>query len=215
MGGFGSGRTGGKAKADSCCSLDVNRLQRGGCLVEGWSGNWQWSRGGQPAGSIVIQTHGGHLVLSYRSRSGGEWEDVKETVRLVPIPCRYGGTRMYFECPGVVGGSACARRVAKLYASGGYFLCRHCYRLAYYSQSEDRWDRLMRRANKIRARLGGAPGTATPFPARPKGMWHRTYERLRRRGLEAQMRADEAFVETAQKLLARVHRPKQRKGFWG
>ena len=215
MGGFGSGRTAGRAKADSCCSLDVNRLQRAGCLAEGRSASWQWSRGGEPAGSIGMQAHRDHLVLSYRWRSAGEWEDMKETVRLVRVQCRYGGTRPYFECPGVVGGRACVRRVAKLYASGRYFLCRHCYRLAYGSQSEGRWDRLMRRANKIRTRLGGSPGTATPFPERPKGMWRRTYERLRRRGLEAQMRADEAFVVTAQKLLARVQRPKQRKGFWG
>jgi hypothetical protein len=34
--------------------------------------------------------------------SGGEWHDVKETVRIVRIPCRFGGSRPYFACPGVV-----------------------------------------------------------------------------------------------------------------
>jgi hypothetical protein len=43
------------------------------------------------------------LNLTYRVRvSGGEWHDVKETVRIVRIPCRFGGSRPYFACPGVV-----------------------------------------------------------------------------------------------------------------
>ena len=79
------------------------------------------------------------------------------------VPCRFGGTRPYFMCPGVVNGVTCGRRVAKLLASGRYFLCRHCYRLAYDSQSESAWGRALRRANKIRMRLGGDPGVAAPF----------------------------------------------------
>jgi hypothetical protein len=99
---------------------------------------------------------------------------VAETVRIVRVPCRSGGARPYFICPGVVNGVACRRRVAKLYGPGRYFLCRHCYRLAQASQSEGRWDRPLHRANKIRQRLGGEPGMDAPFPDRPKGMWRRT-----------------------------------------
>ena len=54
-------------------------------------------------------------------------------------------------------GVACRRRVGKLYGAGRYFLCRHCYRLAHASQHEDEWGRALRRANKIRRRLGGEP----------------------------------------------------------
>jgi hypothetical protein len=38
-----------------------------------------------------------------------------------------------------------------------YFLCRHCYRLAYASQREDRYDRALRRANNIPFGLAGSP----------------------------------------------------------
>jgi hypothetical protein len=39
----------------------------------------------------------------------GEWEDVAETVRIVRVPCRFGGARPYFICPGFVNGVACGR----------------------------------------------------------------------------------------------------------
>ena len=148
------------------------------------------------------------MHLAYRVRiGGGEWEDVAETVRIVRLPCRFGGARPYFVCPGVVNGIACGRRVAKLHGPGRYFLCRHCYRLAHASQSEGTWDRTLRRANKIRQRLGGDPGMATPFPPKPKGMWRRTYERLREQAFDAEMRADEAFSIQAERLLARIDKP--------
>jgi hypothetical protein len=132
---------------------------------------------------------------------GGKWEDVEETVRIVRAPCRFGGARPYFICPGVVNGIGCGRSVAKLHGLGRYFLCRHCYRLAHASQSEGRWDRTLRRANRIRQRLGGDPGMAAPFPKKPKGMWRRTYERLRRQAFDAEMQADEAFALQAARLL--------------
>jgi hypothetical protein len=116
-----------------------------------------------------------------------------ETVRIVRVPCRFGGARPYFICPG--GGTECGRRIAKLYLSGRYFLCRHCDDLPYASQSEAAPDRAFRRASKIRARLGGQPGILSPFPDRPKGMWQRTYARLRHSTLEAEMLANEAFEQ--------------------
>ena len=70
--------------------------------------------------------------------AGGDWQDVAETVRIVHVACRFGGSRPYFVCPGMVNGVACGRRVAKLAVCiGALFLCRHCHRLGHASQGED------------------------------------------------------------------------------
>jgi len=216
MGGLGSGRPSGSGcdLVEAYRALDVNRLRRSGCLAPGWSGGWQWTHDGEQVAWIGLRAEVDWLHISYRVRiGGGAWEDVEETVRLVRVPCRLGGTRPYFLCPGVVNGVACGRRVVKLHAGGRYFLCRRCYRLAYASQREDAWDRALRRASKIRQRLGGEPGMDALVPKRPKGMWRRTYERLWEQVLEAETLAEEVFELQAEALLARIKQKGNRR-YW-
>src|SRR5262249_26755541 len=150
---------------------------------------------------------------NYR-RNGEEWQNAQEAVPVVQVPRRFGASRPYFICPGLVNGINCGRRVAKLYGAARYFLCRHCCRLAYASQNEGVWDRALRRANKTGNVFGGEPGMAAPFPQKPKGMWRRTYERLREQAIKAEMLAEEALEIQADRLLARIHNPKRTRKFW-
>jgi hypothetical protein len=224
MGGFGSTRwayISTKDTVESSRSLDINRLKRAGCLEPGYRGGWEWSQDGERVASIRFRRDDNGLVLSYRVRQhGGEWQDVEQPTPIVWMPCRFGGERPYFVCPGIVNGIACGRRVSKLYGAGTYFLCRHCYRLAYASQREDRYDRALRRANNIRMRLGGEPGTASLFPNRPKGMHHETYERLQSAVFSAEILAEERLVIFLGRLQRREHRTHHRvaggprKEFW-
>ena len=210
MGGFGSGRPRGSSRrrVEDCRVLDVNQLHRAGCLRAGWSGGGQWSHDGAEGGLIHLCAEPGRLHLSYRLCVAGAWEDAAETVDIVHVPCRLGGTRPYFRCPGVVGAIACGRRVAKLYGPGRHLRCRHCHRLIYASQSASEVQRRRRRAGKVRRRLGGGPGLFAPPP--PKGMPLDVYARLLDQLLAAEALAEEACARLLERLLERIERSGRR-----
>src|SRR5262249_16840326 len=79
---------------------------------------------------------------------------------------------------GTINGRTCWRRVTILYDAGYYFLCRHCYNLAYEIQSEDLLDRRMRKARKLRERLGVSEKLHEPIVWKPPRMHWKTFSRL-------------------------------------
>lgn len=89
-------------------------------------------------------------------------------------PCNFGGHRIWFRCPTL----RCGRRVKKLYAVQRLFGCRKCLCLDYPAQRTDRIGRVELRANKIRRRLGWAPGILNPMGDRPRHMHCRVFNRL-------------------------------------
>lgn len=196
MGGYGSGRPAWRPKAEQFRNIDVNRLRKAGLLKAGYSGGWQWTVDGEKVASISMRAETGRLVLIYRiRRDGGDWQDVEEPIPLEETACTYGGARLWFRCPGVRNGKWCGRRVGKLFLGQRYFVCRHCLRLAYSSQSEEPMNRLNRRANKLRMALGGEPGTASLPPRKPKGMHWRTYWRKMDAIDEADAAGEMAFAQ--------------------
>ena len=138
--------------------------------------------------------------------AGEDWEPVTLPVKITYVDCNFGGHRPFYLCPGIINGKHCGRRVGKLFAGGRYFLCRHCYQIAYASQSEPRYDRMLRRANKLRMALGGEPGTANWIAQKPKGMWQRTYHRKRCEIEWCEDQANVAFVEKFAHMLSKEDR---------
>lgn len=175
MGGWGSGQwQSAKNLTSDMWVLDVRRLQRDGLLAAGQWFMWRWYHDGEEIASIQIRVNDDHVILNYRARNPERAsQSLDYPVLLDWTACHLGGRRAWFRCPA----RGCSRRVAVLYG-GTIFACRHCHRLAYASQRETPDDRAMRRAGKIRRRLGWKPGIANPGGDKPKGMHWRTFEKL-------------------------------------
>jgi hypothetical protein len=150
----------------------VRRLQRDGFLTPGRTFDWQWKSGNKTMATVNVHTEKNKLTLSHKHKPNvNEWKDVSYPIWLDWTWCNYGDWRAWFLCPG------CGRRVAILYG-GATFACRHCYKLAYPCQRETALDRVARRANRIRRRLGWEEGILNLPSGKPKGMHWNTFERL-------------------------------------
>ncbi len=114
MGGPGSGRWRGRGceTVESYRFLDVNRLSKG-YLRPGLSSVYHWTDGNEVA-SIKLHAEAGRLHLSYCVCLGDEKrKDVAEIIPIVRVPCRLGGSRTYFICPGFQNGRSCGRRARR------------------------------------------------------------------------------------------------------
>jgi hypothetical protein len=173
-------------KVEDRRSIPIRRLHKAGGLTPGWHGAWLWlDDNGQVA---FLEFAGGRDHVLVRHWSILEDSRLKSVDRLLGIlwrPCPFGGERPFFLCP------ACKRPRLRLYDMLSFFMCRVCARLFHASRSENPQTRALRRAYKLRMRLGGAPDAVEPIPPRPKGMhWH-TYERLTDEIMDREMMADE------------------------
>ena len=205
MGGWGSGRTGGRPTADASCRIDLAWMLRTGRAKPGaWlSGTLNWTRGGEPSGSIgyqAIMHEPGEerLELTYTRGSGEDQERVQQTVCLCFTVPNYGGRRWWMICP------FRNVRVGKLYLppGGDRFASRHAWRLGYHIQRVGKHDRASERLFRLQAKLGGEQGMGA-FPRRPKGMWQRTWERHLESYWELDEAADAEFATLAAKLFGR------------
>ena len=140
MGGYGSGRSGGRPTTDSGLTLTLLRDQlfRPGCA---WGGSLVWTNTttGERIGSISYEAHlgqeSGRVRLKYTTtRLDGERRESDYWIQLETTPQPFGGRRWWFVCPRT------ERRAAKLYLPTGAFTfaSRQAYRLAYRSQREAR-----------------------------------------------------------------------------
>lgn len=175
MGGIGSGRRwhwDAKSTTDDYRRLDVRRWARDGLLEPGNVFGWQWSQHGERVADIQVTIEDFGARLKYRAKdSGGDWKPMEYSVCFVSQRCHFGGHRKWFVCPA----RGCGRRVAILYG-GKVFACRHCYQLAYPSQREERFQRVARRSDRIKRRLGWDDDARHGL--KPKGMHWATFALL-------------------------------------
>ncbi len=150
------------------------QLNKEGYLKAHTAGTFNWSIGGHTLCSIGYRLYIGKMNIHYIHRSDcGESVSTQQDIIFDRTKCNYGGSRLWFKC------SKCGRRVAVLYYLTGGFLCRHCHNLTYASQQEDKEYRMMRKASKIRKRLGAVDSLLSPIWEKPKYMHQSTFDRLR------------------------------------
>ncbi len=181
MGGYGSGRTGGRPTTESGLTLTLSKLLRDKLFRPGSacysSLIWTDTSTGERIGSIGYEAHlgpdSGRVRLKYTTtRWDGEKRESDYWIQLETTPQPFGGRRWWFICPQTGG------RARKLYLPTGAFTfaSRQAYRLAYACQRESARDRASRRAFKLRGKLGGEGGIGDSIP-KPKWMRWPTYER--------------------------------------
>lgn len=212
MGGYGSGRQGGRPTVESGLTLDINRLLRQHAFFPGQhvSGVLRWSntRTRESVATIgyeasLVNLEGAWARLHYTA--DGTAKDYR--VQLEATPCHYGGLRWWWICP------ASGLRAGKLYLPSGatMFAARKAYRLGYQSQREGAMDRTHARQARVYRKLGGTyEYHEQPPPRRPKGMHHTTYERLEVELYAAMDAHEAAFITGASTLVGRLQRAEAR-----
>lgn len=219
MGGFGSGRQGGRPTVEACRSikLDINELMR--CTRRATTGQdvcslgpfrWTSTRTGDQrpwaAGLVTFELTGerGHADLlfsvNHASRPTGRR---RQRVRLEAMPCRFGGQRWWWVC------ASTGRRCAVLYLPNGGRLFlgrgRGGYDLAYQSQRGTPLDRSHVRLARLYQRLGAEyRGLDDAPPPRPKWMHQRTYARFVEEWDDVMDQHDELLFVSTERLLQRA-----------
>ncbi len=202
MGGIGSGRWGARATrptVETTPSVDVLAWYRAGVLRAGIAFDNVWRCWEDEAVFHVRVSEPGSVVVTYRV-GGDAPEPVEERVSVEWSLWSFRGPRPAFTCP------RCARRAMRLYA-GPRLACRICHQLAYESQREDREALALRRARKLRGRLGAFGGVLGPMPGCPRGMWWRTYDRV----FNQIVTAERVGARKMLRLLARTDRRRMRR----
>jgi hypothetical protein len=174
------------ARCESLRCIDVRELPR---LQPLQPAVFHWSSDGS-AFDVIMAADSHVLTIFEKCFVAGVKKWATQSITIRWTKCHFGGLRPWFNCPG----QNCNRRVGKLYWADGCFVCRRCLGLAYESQQQNPGVRAARRAEKIRARLGGT--AAEPFRVKPRGMHWRTYRRLCEEAEKAEAAAHNWLLES-------------------
>lgn len=177
MGGYNSGRWGGRPTTNMSLRIDIGWMIRTGRARPGSlvTGTLSWSIGSEAAGSINYRADMCDPMLSYLHLSyqrTRERETATQSIRLIFTEPNFGGRRWWMVCP------SRHVRVGKLYKPNGgdCFAGRKAWRLGYNSQRIERSQRPFEKLFRLQRKLGQEQGWDAGLE-RPKGMWHRTFQR--------------------------------------
>lgn len=167
MGGFRSGRGGGRKKCEATPRLGVADLLKYPWVPDGFLIPGSFGRNY----CFEINRQGDRVLLE------AYWLEPRRVfeVRLYRHPQPFGGARCYLLCPW------CGGRSVHVYWRKGVFACRHCLRLAYTSQSETAMSRAGRRFRKRKQIIGNAD--RKPYRMRQETFLEFRREYLRRRDI--------------------------------
>ena len=190
MGGFGSGRKCGQPIVEAGPVLDLAWMLRTGLATLGANvtGTLTWTCRSERVtvvGYTAFMAVPGSERLELSFVNGPN----RQTVRLSITVPNFGGKRWWIICP-ILGS-----HVNKLYLPRGkvWFASRNVYNLHYRSERVTKQQRALDRLFGLQVKLGCTKGLGVPPPARPKGMWQRTYERQLDRYQQLETAAVESF----------------------
>ena len=206
MGGWNSGRSGGRPTVENGKTIDLALLLRKGWMRDGHQGfrhQLIWSSRGEPNGNIsydydMTDPEAASMTLRFsvtRHRTGEKTDHV-QTVRLSYTVPHYGGRRWWMHCP-VTGA-----RVGKLHvpANGDIFASRKAWGMGYHSQRVAHGDRPFERLFALQKSLDCQQGWQA-YLFRPKGMWRRTFDRH----MDRYWQLDEDCSMAAMGMVNRMH----------
>ena len=142
-------------------------IHKAGKIGPGARSVWSWSRGSGIVGAVCLVVETDAIEISGYVSTGTAIEPVQEVMQSARVPARFanrpcgrgrGATSMFLLCPG------CRSRRRKLYIVGRQCRCRDCHRLSFAVEGKGSAGRRLHKAAKVRAKLGAAPGFASPVP---------------------------------------------------
>ena len=188
MGSFGSGNWGRprKGHVEECPQIDIREWYRQYLMLPSRTFRLTLSTNGNAAREIDVYPWFDHVVITHINQSANAIKSTAEEIIAIDFTkCNYGGKRPWFVCPVF----NCRKRAAILYLVTEGFRCRHCAQLAYSSQYENSALRAMRKAKKLRAKLGGRPRLDLPLPTKPARMHGYRYLTLLHEAIDVQARS--------------------------
>ena len=177
---LGAGRPAYRLKAEQTPRIDIRIWHKRGLLWDGSNNTWSWSRGEESAGSIRFAVNADTIRLTYAVHG----QDASQIIWTTKTPCRYGGTRTWFQCP------CCRGRALVLFMRAGRFACRQCQKVSYSSQSGS----VHTRYHQLHALIEAG---------KPKRMRWATFERLEDRFARVNEKVNRSLMTLIQRLQAR------------